>query len=434
MEAATPLRKPTVRTVGNAVAIDGVVVEDETAVRLVHEREEAGEDAIKAVVDAIEIGARVLDREQAGANAEAVKAEMEKATRELNAEFSQRAENVSEALERQIAEVFGPESGHVTKALERHFGDGSSEAVQHRVKAALNEALGQVRGDMLKLFTSADASNPLSEFKASALRAIADASRRQESALTRMDERVAGLHVELERLRGEADKAEEVAEERERGTAKGRTYEEDVFTAIEAIATGQNDEAEPVGDQPGSDGRKGDVVVDIDACLGPARGRIVFEAKDSRLDKPRALRELDGALRARDADFAILVVPSEDELPPRGQELREMNGDKMFVVYDPEGPSPAGLRLAYLLARSRILMSRGAADGLDLAAMEEALERAVASLNEARKVKSQLTSAKNTIDGAYTGLEALEAGVRAQLEQVQRLLAEAAVTVEDDAG
>ena len=75
MEAATPLRQPHVRTIGDRLVVDGLVVEDETAVRLVREREEAGGDPVRIVADAVEIGARVLDREQAGANAEFVKTE-----------------------------------------------------------------------------------------------------------------------------------------------------------------------------------------------------------------------------------------------------------------------------------------------------------------------------------------------------------------------
>src|SRR5690349_11386705 len=40
MEAALPLRPPSVRTAGDRVAVDGLVVDDPVAVRLVHEREE----------------------------------------------------------------------------------------------------------------------------------------------------------------------------------------------------------------------------------------------------------------------------------------------------------------------------------------------------------------------------------------------------------
>src|SRR6266513_1106978 len=109
MEAATPLRQPNVRTGGDRLAVDGLVVQDECAVRLVREREEAGDDPVKAVVDAIEIGARVLDREQAGANADFVRNEFERAAREVETAFAERAKEVAEELGRKVDEAFGPE-------------------------------------------------------------------------------------------------------------------------------------------------------------------------------------------------------------------------------------------------------------------------------------------------------------------------------------
>src|SRR5438034_10742538 len=67
MEAAIPLFASTsVRVLGDRLLVDGLVVEDETAVRLARE----AEDPARAMRDAIEIGARVLDREQTGAGVE----------------------------------------------------------------------------------------------------------------------------------------------------------------------------------------------------------------------------------------------------------------------------------------------------------------------------------------------------------------------------
>src|SRR5689334_19474108 len=81
MEAATPLPFSQVRTHAGRLWIDGLVVDDASAVRLAREREQHGEDVSRLVLDAIAIGARVLDREQTGANADFVKAEFEKAAR-----------------------------------------------------------------------------------------------------------------------------------------------------------------------------------------------------------------------------------------------------------------------------------------------------------------------------------------------------------------
>ena len=61
--------------------------------------------------------------------------------------------------------------------------------------------------------------------------------------------------------------------------------------------------------------KTGDVVVAIEGCTGPARGRIVFEAKASRLSKPKAVEELDRARTERNADYAVLVVPDEERIP-----------------------------------------------------------------------------------------------------------------------
>ena len=150
MEAATPLRKPHVRTIGDRLVVDGLVVEDEAAVRLVREREEAGSDPVRVVADAIEIGARVLDREQAGANAEFVKGELDKATREVELVLAERTREVSEQLGRKVDEAFGAESGHVTKTIEKHFSDESSTAVQNRVREVVAEALANVQQSLVQ--------------------------------------------------------------------------------------------------------------------------------------------------------------------------------------------------------------------------------------------------------------------------------------------
>src|SRR5919109_820054 len=245
MEAATPLRQPNVRTVGDRLAIDGLVVDDECAVRLVRERERSGGDTVKTVREAIEIGARVLDREQAAANAEFVKTEFERASREVQTEFADKARDIAQFFEHQFEQVFGADNGQLARKLERRFGDGSAASVQNRVREAVAETLARSREDLVRQFSAADDRNPLADFKIAAVRSIKEAT-----------------------------------------------------------------------------GKTGDIVVSIDAAAGPARGRIVIEVKDRRLSSPRSLGELDEAMAQRSADFAVLVVPTADEVPARLEPLR----------------------------------------------------------------------------------------------------------------
>jgi hypothetical protein len=224
---------------GDRVAIDGLVVEDECAVRLVRGRAENGDDPARIVLDSIEIGARVLDREQAGANAEFVKAEFEKASREVQHEFTEQARSIAQFFETQFADVFGEEDGRLAKELERRFGDGSATSVQNRLRETVAEVLAKSREDLMKQFSAADGNNPLADFKAGTIRVLKAAEERQHETQQRLLHRMGELEKRLQALRLENEKLEEVEAERERGTAKGRTFEEAVAAALDGIAIAQ---------------------------------------------------------------------------------------------------------------------------------------------------------------------------------------------------
>jgi hypothetical protein len=256
--------------------------------------------------------------------------------------------------------------------------------------------------------------------------AIKQSSDQQHAHLREMSGRLGELQLEVAKLQAEKAKAIEVAAEHDRSTAKGRPYEEAVLEAVEGIAAGHGDDCDGVGDLRGVGGRKGDVVVDIDGCAGRPRGRIVFEAKNSRRSRNEALAELDEAMNQRAADYAVWVVPSEDKLPARAPQLREVNGDKLFVVYDPEEGSRLALEVAYSLGRARVLMAKGGADGLDASAVRAEVERATVAMEDVRRIKSQLTSAAGQIEGVQKIVEDMARRVRGHLELIDAMVAEAA--------
>jgi hypothetical protein len=426
MEAATPLNPARLRTLGDRLVIDSLVVDDECAARLVREREEAGDDTARLVVDAISIGARVLDREQAGANADFVKTEFEKASADLQREFGDQARAVTEQLDVQLRAVFADGDGRLAKELAKHFSDDSAGAVQHKVREIVAQIMASSREEMLRQFSSDGDKNPLADFKAATIRTLRDGGEAQRLQLESMTGRMVELEKQLQGLRSEKEKLEEIAAVQDKSTAKGRPYEEAVADAIDSIATAQGDVSDAVGDLFAATGKTGDVLVSIEAAGGPARGRIVFEAKNRRLSRPAAMEELDQARAVRDAQFAVLVVPNEEKLPARTHELREYNGDKLIVAFDPEDGSTLGLEVAYSLARARVLMSRGEDEGLDVSAIHDTAQRALGAMEDVRSIKQKLTGAHTQIDGAETVLNSMADRVRELLEQVMKLTAGAA--------
>jgi hypothetical protein len=417
MEAAR-LPFSQVRVVNDRLYVDGLVVDDESAVRLAKE----APDPAKLVEDAVAIGSRILDREQTGAQVEVIKAELEKATQSAGRSLDETAARVKTEVDAKLAELLGPETGYLSKALARHFGDESSDAVQHKVRNVVRDVSAQMRDDLRKQFSSDSESNPLAGFQKASLAMIKQSSDQQLTRLGEMTEKLESMKLEIADLRAEKEKLEELASEREKGTGKGRSYEESVFEAIADLARGRGDDAEAVGDTRGEGGRKGDVVVGIDGCSGQARGQIVFEAKDRRLSRNEALAELDACLATRSASYAVLVVPSDDELPARTHANTEFNANKVFCVFDPEDGSTLSLEVAYTLARARVLMARDDGDGLDTVALRTEVERAAQALEDVRKIKVQLTNASTGIENARGLVDAMADTVRGHLAQVNVLL------------
>ena len=433
MEAARTLqiRQRVVEVRDGAVVIDGLVVEDRTFAELVERRVEQRVPPERTALDAIEIGARVLDREATGAEVDLVRWEFERVSGEVERSFSDRARAVVEGLEKQLERFLGEHSGAMAKALDSHageltellaghFGLDRSTAVQHQLRESVSKLLQESRADLLRQFSAEDGHNPLSDFKSSVVREM-QASREKHEALI---EKLAGLEGQIARLRDAEEAAAELDAERERGAGKGRSFEARAFEVVETLASTRGDVAHHVGDaRSAAGGKRGDIVIELDAASGEVKGRIAIDAKDEKLSKNRAWEVLNASLEEREAGFAILLVASDEKVPAGRQALQEYEGNKMIVALDKETLDPRPLELAYRYARCRCLMAGERSLELDAAGVRDAAEEALSGLRDAQKIRSSLTGASNSVDAARRGLDAMVSRVQASLERVETLIA-----------
>ncbi len=433
MEAAQtlPLARHAVEVRDGRVVIDGLVIDDRTVVELVESRVEQGIDADESVRDAMEIGARVLDREATQAEVDFVRREFERASTEVEKAFAERAERVAGELEEQLEQFLGADGGAMSKALESHaddlseliatnFGGDRSTAVQHQLRELVAKQLQESRQDLLRQFSAADGHNPLADFKASVVREI-KASTDVGRGLT---ERLGKLEAEIARLRDASAAQDELETERERGSVKGHDFEQRAFDLIELMADARGDVAHHVGNERSESGSKlGDIVIELDAASMDAKGRIVLDTKDERLSRNEAWRVLDGAMRERDADFAILLVASDEKLPAKTEALREYEGNKMLVTLDKETLDQRALELAYRYARCRCLMAREQTLDVDAAGVRAATDEALSALNDAQKIRRALTGISDTASGTRQTFDSMLERVKASLERVEALIA-----------
>lgn len=434
MEAAQalPLTRSSVEVRDGVVFVDGLVVDDRTLAEVVERRLEQGVTADETVTRAMEIGARVLDREATAAEVDFVKREFERTSDEVERSFAERAQRISVELEERLERFLGEDGGAMTKSLDahaeelseliaRHFGSDRNTAVQHQVHELVGKKLQESRQDLLKQFSAADGHNPLADFKASVVGEMKRSSERNDALI----EKFAALEGEIKRLRDAQEAEVELTAERERGSFKGRTFEDQAFGVIEEMSARRGDVAHHVGDErSASGGKSGDIVIELDAASGQGKGRIAIDAKDEKLSKNRAWQVLNASLAERDAGFAILLVTADEKVPAGREPLQEYEGNKMIVALDKESLDPRPLELAYRYARCRCLMVRERDLQVDAAGVRDAADEALSALKDAQRIRQSLTGASKGVDGARAALDAMVARVQTSLERVETLIAE----------
>jgi hypothetical protein len=404
-------REGVVRALDDRLVIERLTVTDERAARVVRERAEAGQEAPRTVADAIEIGARVLDREDVAAEVDYVRAEFERHAAELRERLTRSLEAGDEQLAERISHSF----------------DGSRDgSVQKEIAEFVRRALDEQRTALLKQFSAEDGANPLTDFKGAIVRAFRDLSTRQQAGEEALRKRLEALTREVVELRKDDEADILVAEAEAAGTRKGVSFEERVHAAIERMAQSRGDCATHTGgERAEGGGRKGDTLVELGAAEGPAAGRIVFEAKDKRLSKNEAWAELNEGMAARAAGFAVLVAAGEERLPAGREQLHEYEGNKLIVAVDREQPDGLALETAYRLAAARLKLARDGDLNVDAAAVRDAAAEAVSTLKQAQAIRSGLTGIKTSSDKARASLDAMVEAVRAKLERIESLIAEA---------
>ena len=401
----------------NKVVIDKLTIDDPEIVEYLA----VAQDIDKILVEALRLGVRILRIAQTAGDVEMVKREFESMIGGIGARVDKLLLEAKDSLGKRLSEFTSQElqkslrdhKGEIKEELVRLFGPESAVSVQKQIDKML-EAQGKNYTQALNQVL-AEADNPENPFY-----------KLRKELKEKMDDSVKEIRSLREKWLETVGEARGLALEREKGTAKGRTYQEYVFERVESISRVFGDTAEYVADQLGEKGksRAGDVLVTLNPRdTGNADVRVVFEAKNRGITVPAILKELDEAMENRLAVAAIAVFSKAEYVPSGLRTWRDYPGCKYICVMTEDEPDPFALEFSYRCARVDALRSIEIVEqSIDFVAVQNILKQVRARLNEFAQMRTKLTGAQSAIDDVQTLINNHQKAMRSDLDEIDRLL------------
>lgn len=211
-------------------------------------------------------------------------------------------------------------------------------------------------------------------------------------------------------------------------SARGLDFEAQVGPLLDTAFSPHGDELEATGALPGiADEKVGDFVVTLNPRdTGGRVRRVVFELK-TRRERPslqNALAELDRAMLNRDAQAAVMVYASRAQAPLQGGAFRAYHGNRLVIVFDPEGEpgSELALEVAAQLARTLAITADREDLQLDRELLAERLDRLTNVVERGQSIKRGIRTARKGLDAADDAFKALYEEALAVLWELQDLL------------
>ena len=315
----------------------------------------------------------------------------------VSAEVNRLIDAVAVAAAEELPKSFEAQVEHLGTVLDEHFDGRRKDSIQQQLVEAFELASDGQQRSLIN--TLLDDKGPLGLLKAELAGKLQLAVSQQTELLTR-----------ITAVSEQVTSAAQLKAERERGTAKGFTYEEQVVDAVERAFAPFEDVVEPTGLELGSDKNKcGDCVVSLNPKdTGGEIARVVVEAKDRKLSVRQTLDELARAMSNREATVGIIAFARTDEAPMRTSPLRLYPANRLVAVFDPDEDGPLALEVACEFARGLALSKLDHEHPeLDAEGIAKDLEHLTTVLEDARCIKRGLNAAHKGLDTADTGYEQL---------------------------
>lgn len=415
---ASGKKQQTVWVDNGSIVIEMLVVHDRDAAQYVA----LAKDGARAVEEAVKLGVRILRLTETSGDVEMVKRQFDGMVSDITGNVDRMLAEARDAVGKRLTEFSTEElqrwlNAHrerVTEELVRLFGPESAVSVQRQIDSMLKEKGEEyVQGLLQVLERTDDPENPFYKLR--------------EELKGKAEEAVKEIRELRDKVLEIVGQAKGAAAEREKGTAKGRTYQEFVHEQIEKTAAIFGDTALNVADETGEKGRSkaGDICVELNPRdTSFAKVRMVFEAKNKRYNSAKdILDELAEAMENRMALAAAAVFSSVENVPRGLRSWRDYPGHKYICVCSEDRSDEFALEFTYRCARFDALQSIEPEEArLDLQAIRDRLKQMKGRLDALRQMKTNLNAAGQSIEKVQGLIDEHRRDLSDDLDAIDRLL------------
>lgn len=412
---------------------------------LEEEREAKALEALKVGVIAIMSASPTLDTRV-----------VEEKFREVQQQIARDVENFREELKTRLEQYFRCEGGTVPAFIEKHFGEDG------KISRILESYFGSDRGKLTSLlegqvgpesFLGRKMDPDNREGLASQVERSVEELLRQNTIQIRstfsLDDETSALSLLKRSLREEIEKLQgtvnqhyaqitgALASERsrlteaEKGTGKGRDFEESLYIPLAGMAGALEDQPENVSGVKGliNSDKVGDFIVRLGDCSRAPGRIIVFEAKKQQgYNIKRTLEELERAKKNRGADIGIFVFCKGYEPLEAGDFFR---AGYDFVVTVDEEMMETGQRLLFLEAAYKVARTLIAARtreeeerAIDPEYVLAEIESIQTAMQNASDIRTKVGTIRNSADAIEKAMKVFEEKLETHLGNIWRQMPE----------
>ena len=384
---------------------------------------EESDDRVETLINIIDVGVKTLNSLKNSIERDFTKQTFETISTEMKKNLFQSIEDLGDEFDKYFKEdgEFVTELNmnkkkmveELNEELKNFIDPKNSESALSKLTEILETEEGKVLNAFEKALNPENSESQIFQLK-----------NKLEKKIT---EEVKTLSDDIEKILQELKIDKATKDLKEKSTAKGATHEDYVQQALSEIAVGDVVErtGEIVGLLPKS--KVGDHVVKLNSNNKFGDLKIVFESKSANTynSSSAIIKELDTAIKNRDADFGIFVFDSYERYDKVSSQPFALLSENMALAVLNEEVGDLPLKIAYIWAKTLLMNSDNVTSKEVVISYDEITKVLSESIKEIKRIstaKSNNKKAWDAIDANETLLPEIRKNVEDKLKDLITLL------------